>query len=197
MANPFQRPSPWCASSYPAVRNASAGASESASLVSCMSSTSGFARSSHHRTLSRRAFRELTFQVAIRTGNCFSERRADVKSPSPLASGDEVVAEPAAPEADERCQHAGDDVVPAGAAEPAAAQQQLTSEKCEGHARDVEDARGDAPRGILDRLDGETVAIEARGEGIEIGELGDRPAAGHEVEHGPIPAWHADAALHE
>src|ERR1700675_4418288 len=31
-----------------------------------MSSTSGFARSSHHQTFSSRARRELTFQVAIR-----------------------------------------------------------------------------------------------------------------------------------
>src|SRR5438128_2828517 len=67
MATPFHRPSPWCASSYPASWNASAGASGSASLVSCISSTSGRARSSHHVTLSRRAFSELTFQVAILT----------------------------------------------------------------------------------------------------------------------------------
>ena len=44
-----------------------AGASASASLVSCISSTSGRARSSHQVTLSSRAFSELTFQVAIRT----------------------------------------------------------------------------------------------------------------------------------
>src|SRR5438309_1237994 len=66
MATPFHRPSPWCASSYPASRKASAGASGSASLVSCISSTSGLARSSHHVTFSRRAFSELTFQVAMR-----------------------------------------------------------------------------------------------------------------------------------
>src|SRR5437867_4743302 len=42
------------------------GASRSASLVSCIRSTSGLARSSHHVTFSRRAFSELTFQVAMR-----------------------------------------------------------------------------------------------------------------------------------
>src|SRR5687767_6325986 len=66
MATPFQRPSPWCATSYPAPVKASRGISSSASLVSCMSRTSGFARSSHHVTFSSRAFSELTFQVAIR-----------------------------------------------------------------------------------------------------------------------------------
>src|SRR6266496_2638956 len=65
MATPFHRPSPWCASSYPASRNTSTGAAASVSFVSCMRSTSGRARSSHQRTLSRRAFSELTFQVAI------------------------------------------------------------------------------------------------------------------------------------
>ena len=43
-----------------------AGASASASFVSCISRTSGCARSSHHVTLSSRAFSEFTFQVAIR-----------------------------------------------------------------------------------------------------------------------------------
>src|SRR5689334_6012789 len=41
--------------------------SASVSLVSCSSSTSGCARSSHHATFSRRALREFTFQVAMRT----------------------------------------------------------------------------------------------------------------------------------
>src|SRR6266480_796205 len=41
------------------------GASWSVSFVSCMSSTSGAARDSHHSTLSMRALSELTFQVAI------------------------------------------------------------------------------------------------------------------------------------
>src|SRR5215831_8012063 len=66
IATPFHRPSPWCASSYPAWLNVSTGASASASFVSCIRSTSGFVRSSHHMTFSRRAFSELTFQVAIR-----------------------------------------------------------------------------------------------------------------------------------
>ena len=44
----------------------SAGASASVSLVSCMSRTSGLARSSHHVIFSSLAFSELTFQVAIR-----------------------------------------------------------------------------------------------------------------------------------
>jgi hypothetical protein len=39
------------------------------SFVSCIISTSGRARSSHQRTLSRRARSELTFQVAIRIAN--------------------------------------------------------------------------------------------------------------------------------
>jgi len=66
IATPFHRPSPWCTSSYPASLNVLTGASASPSLVSCIRSTSGFARSSHHMTFSRRAFSELTFQVAIR-----------------------------------------------------------------------------------------------------------------------------------
>src|SRR5262245_821439 len=44
----------------------STGASASASFVSCISRTSGFARASHQATLSSRARSELTFQVAIR-----------------------------------------------------------------------------------------------------------------------------------
>src|SRR5207244_6664772 len=67
-------------SSYPASRKASAGASGSASLVSCISSTSGRARSSHHVTFSRRAFSELTFQVAILTSPSYEE---PAKSASP------------------------------------------------------------------------------------------------------------------
>src|SRR5438093_8463111 len=67
MATPFHCPSPWWASSYPAFRNASRGASASASLVSCISRTSGRPRSSHQATLSKRALSELTFQVAILT----------------------------------------------------------------------------------------------------------------------------------
>src|SRR5437016_2133573 len=73
MATPFHRPSPWCASSYPTSRKASAGASGSASLVSYISSTSGRARSSHHVTFSRRAFSDLTFQVAILTSPSYEE----------------------------------------------------------------------------------------------------------------------------
>ena len=42
------------------------GASASESFVSCISRTSGAARSSHHSIFSSRAFMELTFQVAIR-----------------------------------------------------------------------------------------------------------------------------------
>src|SRR5919198_2292675 len=49
--------------------NGIVGTSLSASFVSCISRMSGWARSSHHSTLSRRAFNELTFQVAIRIGN--------------------------------------------------------------------------------------------------------------------------------
>ena len=41
IATPFHWPWPWCASSYPASRNAAAGAAASVSLVSCISSTSG------------------------------------------------------------------------------------------------------------------------------------------------------------
>src|SRR3954447_15626134 len=48
--------------------NAIAGASGSASFVSCISRTSGAARSSHQSTFSWRAFSELTFQVAMRIG---------------------------------------------------------------------------------------------------------------------------------
>src|SRR6185369_3028773 len=42
------------------------GASVSDSFVSCMSRTSGAARSSHHSIFSSRAFIELTFHVAMR-----------------------------------------------------------------------------------------------------------------------------------
>src|SRR5450759_4308516 len=73
MATPFQRPSPWWASSYPAIRNGISGAASSASLVSCISSTSGTRWTSHSSTRGRRALSELTFQVAMRT--CGSVRR--------------------------------------------------------------------------------------------------------------------------
>src|SRR5437773_2553209 len=46
--------------SHPASR------SNHASLASCIRSTSGLARSSHNVTFPRRAFSELTFQVAMR-----------------------------------------------------------------------------------------------------------------------------------
>src|SRR5882672_5933085 len=49
-----------------------AGNAESASLVSCMQRTSGCAYASHSSTRGRRAFSELTFQVAIRmTRRCY------------------------------------------------------------------------------------------------------------------------------
>src|SRR5207245_56744 len=51
----------------PALAVLGQGVAVSASFVSCIRSTSGRARASHHSTLSRRAFSELTFQVAIRT----------------------------------------------------------------------------------------------------------------------------------
>ena len=44
------------------------GASASESFVSCISRTSGAARSSHHSIFSSRAFIELTFHVAMRIG---------------------------------------------------------------------------------------------------------------------------------
>src|SRR5581483_12292027 len=44
-----------------------AGNWASAILVSCMHNTSGWAYSSHSSTRGMRAFRELTFQVAMRT----------------------------------------------------------------------------------------------------------------------------------
>src|SRR5882724_5384450 len=44
-----------------------------------MSKTSGRARSSHHHTFSRRAFNELTFQVAIRTPETLADER-DLRS---------------------------------------------------------------------------------------------------------------------
>src|SRR5215208_2403131 len=49
------------------MENVIAGASPSASFVSCIRRMSGFARSSHQSTFSWRALSELTFQVAIRT----------------------------------------------------------------------------------------------------------------------------------
>jgi hypothetical protein len=42
------------------------GTSVSDTFVSCIRSTSGWARSSHYVTFSRRAFNELTFRVAMR-----------------------------------------------------------------------------------------------------------------------------------
>src|SRR4029079_17888781 len=54
------------------------GKASSLSLVSCMHNTSGCMSASHCSTRSRRAFNELTFQVAIRTGATVSNcRRAD------------------------------------------------------------------------------------------------------------------------
>ncbi len=43
MATPFQRPSPWGADSYPSADSAMAGKAVSATFVSCMQSTSGWA----------------------------------------------------------------------------------------------------------------------------------------------------------
>src|SRR6185369_6311935 len=63
------------------------GASGSASFVSCMSRTSGDARSSHQSTFSWRAFRELTFQVAMRTaraGSATEHVRAEVRDAHPV-----------------------------------------------------------------------------------------------------------------
>src|SRR4051794_6637039 len=57
------------------MRNGITGASSSDSLVSCMSSTSRSARSSHSRTRSMRALSELTFQVATRIADRLSEAR--------------------------------------------------------------------------------------------------------------------------
>src|SRR5207253_11101780 len=49
-----------------------------------MRSTSGRARSSHQATFSRRAFSELTFQVAIRTARSYleGERRGTTTTPA-------------------------------------------------------------------------------------------------------------------
>src|SRR5262247_106778 len=57
------------------------GASASRSLVSCMRSTSGLARSSHHATFSRRARSELTFHVAIRMVHLFRGRESRARPP--------------------------------------------------------------------------------------------------------------------
>jgi len=66
MATPFQRPSPWDADSYPRVDSAMAGKAASASFVSCMQTTSGWAYSIHSSTRDKRALSEFTFQVAMR-----------------------------------------------------------------------------------------------------------------------------------
>src|SRR6185295_1222314 len=62
--------------------NVNAGKASSLSLVSCMHNTSGCMSASHCSTRSRRAFNELTFQVAIRTdatvANCRPEDYADL-----------------------------------------------------------------------------------------------------------------------
>src|SRR5437016_12315441 len=68
MATSFQRPVPWWAASYPKVAKAIAGKVASATLVSCMHRTSGFAYPIHSSTRGSRAFSELTFHVAIRIG---------------------------------------------------------------------------------------------------------------------------------
>ena len=66
LAPPFHCPWPQWAASYPRVWNASAGKALSASFVSCMHRTSGCAYPSQSSTRAKRAFSELTFQVAIR-----------------------------------------------------------------------------------------------------------------------------------
>src|SRR5262249_35904369 len=79
-----------------------------------------------------------------------------------------VIAERAPPEADERRQQAGEDVAAGGAIEPAALDEQLAAEKGERHPRHVHHAGGDAPRGVLDRLDLEAVLLEAAREGAQL-----------------------------
>src|SRR5262245_5563363 len=58
--------------------------SPSASFVSCIKSTSGSARSSHQPTFSKRAFSELTFQVAMRIGRLARYLASRITVPSPL-----------------------------------------------------------------------------------------------------------------
>src|SRR3954467_9766490 len=62
--------------------NVNAGNASSLSFVSCMHSTSGCMSAIHCSTRSRRAFSELTFQVAIRTvatvANCQRTTYADL-----------------------------------------------------------------------------------------------------------------------
>src|SRR5438552_9756892 len=67
IATPFHCPGPWCTESYPSDWKVSCGNESSASLVSCRHRTSGCAYWSHSSTRGRRAFSELTFQVAKRT----------------------------------------------------------------------------------------------------------------------------------
>src|SRR3954451_889542 len=94
MATPFQRPSPWWASWYPRLAKKSCGTSLSASFVSCISITSGRARSSHQDTLSRRALSELTFQVAMRMGRLYPRPRPRPGA-SPRRRASDRVASPA------------------------------------------------------------------------------------------------------
>src|SRR5829696_626475 len=67
IATPFHCPGPWCTESYPSDWKVSCGNESSDSLVSWRHSTSGWAYCSHSSTRGRRAFSELTFQVAKRT----------------------------------------------------------------------------------------------------------------------------------
>src|SRR2546428_5980004 len=104
MATPFQPPSPWWASAYPRSRKTLTGASASVSFVSCMRSTSGRARSSHQVTLSSRALRELTFQVAMRTDVDYPAQRGARLVPD----GDDLAPPAVGFEEDERALGAGE-----------------------------------------------------------------------------------------
>src|SRR5713101_6407250 len=74
IATPFHWLWPWWTDSYPSPENARLGNASSASFVSWRHNTSGCAYTSHSSTRSWRAFSELTFQVAIRTGQTLPPR---------------------------------------------------------------------------------------------------------------------------
>jgi hypothetical protein len=75
----------------------------------------------------------------------------------------QAVAEVRAPQADQRRDHAGEDVPPAQAhaSEVLAMEQQLAEEELERHSRHAGDARRDAPGNLLGGEHGETVLLQA------------------------------------
>src|SRR5258708_3663340 len=111
--------------------------------------------------------------------------------------GDQVIAEVATAQPDERRDQAGEEMAPAHAVELPATQAELAGEELQRHERHVKGARRDAPRDLLGGLHLETVPFQTSDEIGEIGEAFDRPAPGHVAEQCRVPSPQPDAPLHE